>query len=116
MKDKRWLRAVDFLVSFGTIGYGVYAEITWLIAGGLLGLVFAFLNPAKWVESWIRNRFVHGSNKPQEIMEEKSFPTPKIVEASSPQFPLVYRPTSILDMNGLAHHLGNPYRLPIWFH
>lgn len=115
MTNSNWLRVVDFTVSFGTIGYGIYSGITWVIVGGVLGLIFAFLNPAKWVKSWIHKRFVRqGSPVASPVLPEN-----ESLEHEQPvvnAHPLVYRPQTILDMNGFAHHYGNPYRFPIWYY
>ena len=52
------LRTLDYLLSVGTLVWGGYSGSPWIIAGGCLGLVIAYINPAERVSALIKGKAV----------------------------------------------------------
>ena len=68
------LRYFDFGLALGSLGYGAYTK-SWLwIAGGLLGLVLAWLNPGKRIKEFLFVRM----KRPlvARVGPDKGFPLP----------------------------------------
>lgn len=53
------LSAMDWLVSGGSVAYGLYAQNWWYVAGGLLGLGLAYYRPSERIRAVIEKRFLH---------------------------------------------------------
>lgn len=53
----KW-RILDWSAALASLGYGVYDHLNlWFLAGGLLGLLMAWWNPAEKMTAHIRSKF-----------------------------------------------------------
>lgn len=52
------LAAMDWLVSGGSVAYGLVTQNWWYVAGGVLGLCLAFYRPSERIRAVLEKRFL----------------------------------------------------------
>lgn len=52
------LAAMDWLVSGGSVAYGLLTQNWWYVAGGVLGLCLAFYRPSERIRAVLEKRFL----------------------------------------------------------
>ena len=52
------LNKLDYVLSIGTLAFGLYFDNNYAIVGGVVGLFIAFVNPSKQVQSYISRKFI----------------------------------------------------------
>ena len=56
--DNPWLRCFDYGLAVAALAYGLYLQSGWWIAGGVIGLVLAFINPGKRFKRFMESRML----------------------------------------------------------
>lgn len=56
--DNPWLRCFDYGLAVAALGYGIYLQSGWWIAGGVIGLILAFINPGKRFKQFMEGRML----------------------------------------------------------
>lgn len=58
MQRKKLYKTLDYSLAIACLGYGLYDLNPWWIAGGGLGLVLAYIDPARFVQVRAKSMFV----------------------------------------------------------
>jgi len=74
MKHMNTLRFLDYGLAIGSLAYGLYAQSLLFLAGGSIGLVLAWVNPAKRIRNLLFTR-IRRRNEPA-IKPAAAFPLP----------------------------------------
>lgn len=74
----KYIRYLDLVTALGAVAWGIYQHNAWWLAGGLVGLVVAWLGPAERVNNLVRSRVTRRASFPLDLSP---------VEAVTPSLP-----------------------------